>query len=691
MSVAQYPGRRAPGLSTTSRINYTVNSCFPSRKPRPNSLKGNKTFKKDIKDTMQHAALINIVAAVNESMHEPLAPRQSSGSSLRSTVTVISNFMFPHEKTVSIPQSKQRIFNMPDEIVQRKPVYYKHSGDLEVRTQSHIRFYDEGEAYNLKLKKNETVPKTKSSQKDIIKSLPNKPRILDISFTDPHKKKPDVKHKLPSEYEVRITSGVRRLGSVKKSEVRKVYELPKCDAVDIQDTHENKTDQLKTVLDDTKKIVPPVTPPGMPFIRNKSLPVIFPTKTINRASSSLPLNQRQPTLYRDRPLSQSLRKQTPDSMYKRINHLPNGFAYGSMSINNGINQAPDITGKLVHDSEKQLLVRASLSSNSKQRFNQNIRSPPSPTNGCGGENVFITLQNEFPDYQARSSGAKSYKSKHSLNEAVRNTMSGRVARIKSEETKESSRQVTSARSRKSCLTSRSGLSETLSGYRTPKKVQFLSSDSSLSSCETNSVKEEPKENADVHGGSGIIQAQTPTSVLRAYSPGIQPMSARELLRLEQKILPANTPPPPPDILANYYATNSLINVQTLQRTNSDISTKICDSTGNDTDNEESDNVFRDSENDHNNRHNQNDNTEDTGYKSEVESEFCGYSDSNDIDEANEVDESDNAGFYKLVKAVDKQPYEGFEHKKIRRSSSSSKSKDHEKDSQKAQYVKIRLS
>ncbi|XP_060552911.1 uncharacterized protein LOC132714148 [Ruditapes philippinarum] len=689
MSVVQYYGRPGPGVSATYRMNYAVNSYFPSRKPRPSSLKGNKTLKKDIKETIQHATLINIVAAVNENLHRYTAPRQASGATARSTITVIPNVMIPHEKTVSIPQAKQRIFNMPDEIVQRKPVYYKHSADLEVRTNSHIRFYDEPVSFDLKGQRKGVVKKRVSSAKEFIKSLPNKPRTLDINFQDHLKnKRSENKHiQVQNEYKLRIASSVRRLGCVKKSAPREVYDLPKCDAIDIQDTKTGANDEERSVFDDSKSAIPPFTQTKIPYIRTKSLPVLFPTKTSNSLSATATSSlQKQPLIFKDRPLSQSLRKQTPDSMYTRINHLPGGFGYGGMTINNGINQAPDVSGKLIHDSEKQPHTKGSASSNARLRLTRTLRSPSSPTIGRRNGNVFTPIQSEF---HSKQTNVRSYTSKHDLHEAVRSAINGQVERTKSCEARDDSKRIlTSARSRKSCLTSKSGISDTLSGNQATKKVQFLSSDSSLDNSDTNSVKDEQSEYFDVRGGSSVLQAPTPTSVLRSFSPAIQPMSARELLRLEQKILPANTRPPPADNLQDYYATKTLLSVHTLLRNDSDISEKPFVCADNNTDNKIGVDIDKDLKHNVKETHDHDNDIDNDQYTSEDDSEFRVFTDSNDME--GEENENDTEGFYKLVKAFDKQPYEGFEHKKIRRASAGSKSKDIETDNQKAHYVKVRL-
>lgn len=695
MSVAHYPGRPGLGVfsSVTPHMNYTVNSYFPSRQPRPSSLRGHKPLKRDIKDTMQHATLINIVAAVNEDINGRSVPRKEPvPHPVRSTVTVISNIMLPHEKTVSIPQAKQRIFSMPEEIVQRKPVYYKHSGDLEVNTQSHLKLVYEGDAYNLKVKKNAADKKSKPPATQIIKTLPNKPRVLDVNFSSTKKNiKPDDKNKPSNENETRVTSCVRRLGSVKIKEPRQVHDISKCDIVDLSDTpEENINPANMSILDDSQKAIPPYTASKIPYIRTKSLPVLFPTKINNRILP--PQYQKQPTIYKDRPLSHSLRKQTPDSMYKRITNLPSGFGFGELSINNGINQAPNVSGRLVHDSEKQPTIRSSLSGNSRQRNNRNIGSVASQNIGRDYSTVFITLPNERPDYTSASSYGSSYRSKYTLHEAVQRAMSCRSTKGGSAMTKNDNRSAISARSKKSCLTSRSGLSETLSGIRTPKRVQFISSGSSLNSSDANNPTEEPNSDQVVDGGSSIIRSHVPSSTIRAFSPGIQPMSVRELLRLEQKILPSNTPLPP-DISPHYYSTSSLISVHTLLRSNSDLSSRLFISSDDDSDNEVSETKQKESsENNHSEDINDMETTENSSEITEDSmNENEGYDKSTEDDDRDDSGDSDKEGYYKLVKAVDRQPYDGFEHKKLRRTSGNSKCREHEKGTEKARYVKVRLS
>lgn len=661
MSVVQYPRQPcAVNLgSSPQRVNYAVNSSFPSRKPRPSSLKRHRSYKKDLKDNMQHAALINIVAAVNEDLHARSTPKRArafSSNHIRSNVTLISNFLLPHhEKTVSIPPSRQRMFQMPAEIVQRKPVYYKHSGDLEVRSPSQLKLLDEREAYNLRVQRNDPMKRAKLVAEKVAKTQAPKPQFVEVNFSGPDSKNTDDRSSIASrDRNSRASSGVRRLGTLKNQEERKVCDLHMCEAVDFLDDGEIEEDPFKQILDDSRKLIPPSSTP-VPYLRTKTLPIIFPVKKSKTMVRSDSRSSRSPIVYKDRPLSRNLRRPALDTTNK--SQVETLRCFEDLTIYS-LSRARDIVvGKLVHQTENRSNPPSPRVQSTKSRSPKRLPSPSSRGRiHQAGVTPYLSNSRTIDSFES------SYQARKALNEAVQRVMSGR----RSIDSKGNVRLINSASSKKSCLTKSTGLSDAVSGTKNSKKVQFRGSQSSDDSAE-DSLRDEPITKPVPKGGSMVLQAQNTEPKLRSFSPSIQPMSSRELLRLEKKILPAFIPPPV-DMKPNYFLTGSLITVHQIKSSNSeassDTATRASNSPG-----EQQNKRARDEKDC--------DNVED------------GFVDDESETESTDDDKDDKIGFYKLVKALDRQPYEGFEHRKIRRSAGSSRSRDGERE--KPTYVKVRLS
>ncbi|XP_052774991.1 uncharacterized protein LOC128213383 [Mya arenaria] len=719
MSVLQYPGGRSPAtVNTTSKRVYSVSSGFPQRKPRVRQLTGQSSCKRDVKENLQQATLINIVASVNIDEHSRHVPRRRNLGSVLSDESMdnssyldFANIIFPRNKAVSIPQPKQRVFNMPEETIQRKPVYYKHSQDREVRKDYDVLLFKENQAVKIKPPTREMRHRT--SVQKFVKTLPNKPHVVlmqNSSFL-PSKPKPGQDNsgrKSASSQGSRgrssVSSSIRQLGTLKRPiETRVVRDIAKCDAIDLLDSEITAKDDgyFQNDPPESRGRISPQT--SVPYIRTKSLPVLFPTKTTKTfpRSDYVPYEKQameKHHVFKDRPLSDSLRKQTPTSMYKAIMDHPNGASFETISINNGFNKPPDANAPIIHDTnstkQNHHRVLAGLYHMNRAR----LRNSLTPSIG----RATIHLHPQVTRHGVETEAKKQFqRSKTELHQAVHRVMSGRSEQMSEIES-----------SKKSILSAKSGHSETEFSQRTPKRVQFNDSSSELNSEEGESVKD--TDNCMVQpGGTSVIS--TPTNECRAYSQSMRPMSAKELLRIQQKILPANIPCV--ESHNTFLNSDSAITIQSFQqRSNSRISTasvmseECLPNMDDDVEKEDKDTGERVKAND-------GDHTSENGLENELENQdetrseevevVCGLEEDEEEKEdenkykshMSEIEAYVNEGkvalmndneqleFYKIFKAVESNTYEGFEHKKIRRTSANSKGSD----SKKALYVKVKLS
>lgn len=86
---------------------------------------------KDVKESIRHAALINIVAAVNDSCDDETNSSHLLEQTQRSTdgnMTLISNLVFHRDRSISIPKP-QVFFEPPKTLSTKKPLYYRNSKD----------------------------------------------------------------------------------------------------------------------------------------------------------------------------------------------------------------------------------------------------------------------------------------------------------------------------------------------------------------------------------------------------------------------------------------------------------------------------------------------------------------------------------------------------------------------------------
>ena len=712
MSVLQYPGALGPSnINTSSKRVFAVSTAFPQRKPRVRYLNSNGSYRRDIKDNIHEAALINIVASVNidsdlPATHRKVRVSSGRGSSKDSCDSSFMNFahlIFPRNKAVSIPKPTQRVFNMPEETIQRKPVYYKHTLDKEVRKEPDITLGTCSDDH-IRIKVPHMEDKRKNNVENIIKNLPVKPQIMDNSFLykKSKKNKESASRKSSSTTYSRQSSshsGVRPLGSLKRPiKFRELKDVARCEAVDLLESEEQD--------DTTIKHSPSGKQTPIPYIRTKSLPVLFPTKHAKPPCKSdtaqHPSNEKPHHVFKDRPLSESLRRQTPISMYLAIMNEPNGSSFGSMSINNGLNQPKEVMAPIIHDiySARQPHPRVPAGIYHMNRYK--LRNPLTQSIGIGR----ATIHSHPPPTKPTNEldGRKSpHRSKTELHKEVQRVMSGRSSvRI------EIGRDNEQDACKKSCISSKSRISDVSSGARTPKKVQFTTTPSDLTS-EAESERIQSRQ-----GGVSVIE--TPTNECKMYAQNMRPMSAKELLRIQQKILPANIP-----CVERHQSLQELDPVFTIhglqQPSVSTVSSASIDSDGTEKeldlgkseDDDENESPFGSK------RETPHENMDDFPYKTkeldvdgqtipiviendDISDEELGVEDGGDVDMddiearikegkvalANSKDELE---FYKIFKAVDLNTYESFEHKKIRRTSASTKGSD----GKKAHYVKVKLS
>ncbi|XP_061182476.1 uncharacterized protein LOC133190803 [Saccostrea echinata] len=239
---------------------------------------------KDVKDSIRHAALINIVAAVNDSCEDESARSRFLEQSQRSAETnmaLISNLVFHKDRSISIPKP-QVFFEPPKTLSTKKPVFYKNSKDevledIEQRkrcvslTRTRMPVDDEPEKALTDRPKSESIQFSVSIQqlKDDTKSNPPTP---------PWMQKPmKVKN-------ARSMSPRRRFVSLnKKIETKSGTPISKCEAVDIMDATECLQNRFKpppvSHIESYGEQIDNASTENDPSIfRARSLPSLFPVK-----------------------------------------------------------------------------------------------------------------------------------------------------------------------------------------------------------------------------------------------------------------------------------------------------------------------------------------------------------------------------------------------------------------------------
>lgn len=644
MSVLQFSGGQCPQTCVPApRSVYAVTSGFPPRKTRPRSYNRNdQTFaNQNTKNNIPQAALINIVAAVNVDLHGQSFLRRGNTQVNTSFDTVLSTLPV---RAVSIPQPQQRIFNMPGKIVQRKPVYYKNSPDLEVGRGSRILFNGNLDRPSLRVRSSKPVDAKRQSVQ--AKTFSPKPQLIvnkhaNMSFDNDKAKSEPIDRNGSSNRESRASSGFRKLGNVKVREVKAVKEIPKCDAVDLMDTHD--IDPGMSVLDDSRKIIPSDSHIPIPYIRTKSLPALFPAKTTKRPDS-VPQNHQR--LFKERPLSHHMQKRLKISSCDTNTNLSN--------LESSLN---------VHR-----FIYTSSQLNSRSNFTCRVI--------CQARTKSSALRRQATEFHFGKEIQRT-SSHRSSNSGFKRLLSGKS----SISTDLSVKTTISSLSIKSCLTSRSEKTQPhCSGQNTTRKVKFSG----------NSSENDRSEMYDLSEDERKTELISPTEPL-CSSLGGKPMSNQELLTVQQRVLPANTP------FENQYKPvlrpDTAITIQGLTRSCTEISpqnsklecqesAQILGKPTHEFDGfREATNKIR---------------TEKESKEEDSSADDSDKSTSSD-DEAHNLHDMpalslcrrNNVEYYRLFKAVDLHSYDGYEHKKLRRSASSSRVK--ETNPQKSYFVKVRLS
>lgn len=641
---------------SSSQRSYAVTSRFPPGKTRPRSYRRNdRADKRYGTNSMQHAALINIVAAVNVDFHGHSFMKRGHNHD-QSDKEVEHEFIIPRSTAISIPQPKQRVFNLPEEIVQRKPVYYKNSPDLEVRGETKFRYTSGVNGCDIDSKQDKS---SKTNKQPLDSSLKFPAKNLSTSSYSATSRST---LKRASSEERSLRSGVRRLGDCcakQKADTKLVCELPKCEAVDLLETSKGHEDPAKSALDNSRKIIPANNHAPIPYIRTKSLPAIFPTKTSRQSSrpdSAIP--QTPKSIIKGRPLSENKRKR--ELVSAKASPIRLSEVIGPLLINN-VSSRP--AAEVYHRNQIPL-QRHETASCSRSTMHSSGRTTFHSPN-------LVRTSFDLPLDRRRplTSGHRAMSGKSTNSTPL------------SEKTN------TSGLSTRSFLTSYTNTTESLTSERqNVKKVQFASN----TYCkQKGSLKHDP--------GNVVGERPCPGSHYNS------PVSSQEVILMQQKILPVNLPKE--NIRKNFYLPASGITIQRLQRSKTEMTpgrSRYKHYSFKEEKNEEIKSNSRLNADVRTECRTEVINTADKPPeydKGEEETDDLDSSEDNSSDdEGKRMHESiptlslcknDTVQYYRLFKAVDLHSYDGYEHKKLRKSAGSSRLKD--SGAQKSYYVKVRLS
>ncbi|OWF35549.1 uncharacterized protein LOC110442824 [Mizuhopecten yessoensis] len=232
---------------------------------------------KEMRESLRQAALINIVAAVNDEYEDTTTPKrsQSAVDPFTNTMAVLSNLVLNKDRTISIP--KQQVFKeAPQKFSIKKPLFYKNSADEPSP--------DEDEDEIEQRRRSISLSRTRTAVGD---TPPHAAKTENISISVPlHQISEESKEESPdkewidSPAKVRIARSWtprRRFVSLnKRNDTRITTSIAKCDAVDIYESTDTFNGSYVT------NCVPPQHRPNssndLSMYRAKSLPSIFPVK-----------------------------------------------------------------------------------------------------------------------------------------------------------------------------------------------------------------------------------------------------------------------------------------------------------------------------------------------------------------------------------------------------------------------------
>ena len=666
-----------------------VTDITDNKRERGHSGKGLNTRnnQKVMTDMPQQATLINIVAAVNDtfrdandsSYKENIVPG-SPTDALSNSMAIVSSIMTPRERSISIPTT-QVVFELPIETIQKKPVYYKHSEDEEVyrKDSNNANVFSKHSVERTKV--NSAKPFIVSEK--VIKRLQIKEPCFDRNFEKQRQKsdsEPIAKQTVNKSW-----SPVRRLGAWKRPQSRTVHTLSKCDAVDIMDSDSIRRtqndiglnpDPTKVSAEEKLKIIPPTPSNPYPFYRAKSLPAVFPvkTKTPNATASQI-LDSQKLERYKNRPRSRGYFSQSSDA--RKAIHLSGSAGLEHSFSSNNLHHEHETVSPYKLDLEKSKTAQKSQYLLTGSDIN------PAEVRG----KAFGHGSSKHGQYSSQNSLDLS-QSKEDINQDTRKSRNGRPRSTNSSASGRShSSNSMLPNNMKGCLSNRSGPGEFMAGRRTPKRVKFARRPSSTSVTSNTMVNDEPIAKINAFGGSSVVQI--PKSNATAYSPGPEPLSAQELLRLKQKFIPANVNIKLSNKSAYHFSNHNGMRIKGI--TQKDIESKTGDHNNNDSEHFDPDKQDSDKEN--------SDKFDSNVSERELDFSVCKDRDKSDDrsdtltevradsedklrrlvsdledEESNDSDSTDefsqlaakHENSYKLVKAVDLDSYAEFEHKKMRK-------------------------
>ena len=223
---------------------------------------------RNMKDGFQQAALINIVASVNnENKQRPV----TSADSVKNTMNCISTLFLPKNRQISIPKP-QAFMEVPQKFSKKKPLFNKKSGHQVTEKEIENR------------KRNISLSRPRPSSRD--PELTSKQESIKITVSlqrvsDEMNESDGSREWISSPSKVRLARSNsprhRYISLKKKPEQRATTAISTCEAIDILDATEAFNQSKQQSVSSTRDNV---TSPSQDsnLYRAKSLPALFPVK-----------------------------------------------------------------------------------------------------------------------------------------------------------------------------------------------------------------------------------------------------------------------------------------------------------------------------------------------------------------------------------------------------------------------------
>ncbi|VDI07307.1 Hypothetical predicted protein [Mytilus galloprovincialis] len=232
----------------------------------------------DMKDNFQQAALINIVASVN---NENKQRHPSSADTVRNTVNVISNLFLQRDRQISIPKP-QAFVEVPQKFSKKKPLFNKKSGHQASEKEIENR------------KRNITLSRSRPLSRDL-ESAPKQEIKIAVSLQknmDDTNSLDGSRDWISSPAKVRLArsnSPRHRYATLKKKpEQRATTSISTCEAIDILDATESINQPKPSSVSSIREYA---TSPNQDsnMYRAKSLPALFPVKRRKSSDAQISL------------------------------------------------------------------------------------------------------------------------------------------------------------------------------------------------------------------------------------------------------------------------------------------------------------------------------------------------------------------------------------------------------------------